>query len=295
MLDAFGRVKGGRGQAFSIMAEAGVGKSRLLYEFRKAVLNEDVTFLEGKCLSYSRGVAYHPIIDIYKSNFDIRDHDEDHRVKDKVKRGLKQFDLEEASIFPYLLELLSVKDSGIDQIPLSPEGKKDRMIETLIKIPLKASEIRPRILTFEDLHWIDKTSEEVLKYLLESISGARIFLIFTFRPKFVHTWGGKSYHSQVTLNRLSNRESLVMVNYLLGTEDIETDLEELILEKTEGVPFYIEEFVKSLKDIKAIERREDRYYLTKDIQDMAIPSTIQDVIMARVDSLSEGAKEVLQT
>jgi tetratricopeptide (TPR) repeat protein len=111
----------------------------------------------------------------------------------------------------------------------------------------------------------------------------------------VHTWGARSYHSQVNLNRLSNRESLAMVSYLLGTENLDKDLEELILEKTEGIPFFVEEFIKSLKDIKVIEKKDNRYHLIKEIQDVTIPSTIQDVIMARVDSLSGGAKEVLQT
>ena len=295
LLDGFERAKAGRGQAFSIMAEAGVGKSRLLYEFRKAVTNEDVTFLEGKCLSYSRGVTYHPIADLFKSNFDISEHDGDVRIKEKVRKGLKQLGVDEASSLPYLLELLSVKDSGIDQIHMSPEARKDRMMEAMRRIPLRGSEIRPLIMAIEDLHWMDRSSEEVLKYLLESISGARILLIFTYRSEFVHTWGGRSYHSQVTLNRLSNRESLAMVAHLLGTGDIDRGLEELILEKTEGVPFFIEEFIRSLKDLKIIERKNNRYHLTKDIQDLPIPATIQDVIMARVDSLPGGAKEVLQT
>jgi predicted ATPase len=142
---------------------------------------------------------------------------------------------------------------------------------------------------------MDKSSEDVLKYVLESIPGARVLLVFTYRPEFVHTWGGKSYHSQVTLNRLSNRESLAMVSHLLGTEDIDWDLEELVLEKTEGVPFFIEEFIKSLKDLKVIERKDKKYRLARDIQEVTIPSTIQDVIMARVDSLPESAKDVLQT
>ena len=295
LLDGFERTKQGRGQAFSIISEAGVGKSRLLYEFRKAVANEDATFLEGKCLSYSRNVIYHPVIDILKSNFDVNEGDSDSRIKAKVKKGLKMIGADEASNLPYILELLSVEESGVDQIPMSPEARKDRMIETMIRISLKGSEISPLIMAVEDLHWIDNSSEDVLKYLLESISGARILLIFTYRPEFVHTWAGRSYHNQVNLNRLSNRESLSMVSHLLGTEDIDSDLENLILEKTEGIPFFIEEFLKSLKDLKMIERKDDRYYLTKDIQDLAIPSTIHDVIMARVDSLPERAKEVLQT
>jgi hypothetical protein len=118
LLDGFERCKGGRGQAFSIVSEAGVGKSRLLYEFRKAVTSADVLFLEGRCLSYSRGVAYHPIIDILKANFDIREDDGDSEIREKVKRGLKILGTDEASTLPYLLELFSVKESGIDKILL---------------------------------------------------------------------------------------------------------------------------------------------------------------------------------
>jgi len=295
LLDAFERAKAGRGQAISIMSEAGVGKSRLLYEFRKAVSSANVMFLEGRCLSYSRGVAYHPIIDILKANFDIREGDVDSEIKEKVKRGLKILGLDESLTLSYLLEVFSVKESGIDKIPLSPEARKDLIMEAFKLISLKGSEIRPLITAYEDLHWADKSSEEVLKYVLENIPGARVLMIFTYRPEFVHTWGGKSYHSQVNLNRLSNRESLTMVTNLLNTEDIDSDLEDLILEKTEGVPFFIEEFIKSLKDLRIIERKDKKYYLAKNIQDVTIPSTIQDVIMARVDSLPEAAKEVLQT
>jgi len=295
LLDGFERATGGRGQAFSIVSEAGVGKSRLLYEFRKAVANEDVTFLEGRCLSYSRGVAYHPIIDILKANFDIRETDGDSEIRGKVKRGLKILGADEVSILPYLLEFFSVKESSIEKMPLSPEARKDRIIEAINRITLKGSEKRPLILAYEDLHWVDRSSEDVLKYVLESIPGARVLMIFTYRPEFIHTWGAKSFHNQVTLNRLSNRESLMMVSHLLGTEELDKDLEEFILEKTEGVPFFIEELIKSLKDLKIIERKDNGYRITKDIKEMTIPATIQDVIMARVDTLPEGTKGLLQT
>ncbi len=295
LLDGFARAKAGRGQAFSIIAEAGVGKSRLLYEFRKSVINENVTFLEGKCLSYSRGVAYQPVVDILKSNFDIRERDGDSEIREKVTKGLKLLGTDELSTLPYLLEVLSVKDSGIEKMPMSLEARKDRIIEALKRIVLKGAEIRLLIMAIEDLHWIDKSSEEFFRDLLDSISGARVLLIFTYRPGFVHTWGGRSYHSQVNLNRLSNRESLAMVAHLFGTEDIDRELEELIIEKTEGVPFFIEEFVKSLKDLRMIGKKNNKYYLVREIQGMAIPSTIQDVVMARVDSLPEGAKELLKT
>jgi predicted ATPase len=240
-------------------------------------------------------VAYHPVIDILKANFDIHEGDGDFEIREKIKRDLKTLGADEISTLPYLLELLAVKDSGIDKIPMSPEERKNRIVEALKCIVLKGSEIRPLIMAYEDLHWIDKSSEDQLQHLLESIPGARVLLIFTYRPEFVHTWGAKSYHSQVNLNRLSNRESLIMVSHLLGTEELDRDLEEFILEKTEGVPFFIEELIKSLKDLKIIEKEDDRYRITKDVKEVTIPATVQDVIMARIDSLPEGTKGLLQT
>jgi class 3 adenylate cyclase/tetratricopeptide (TPR) repeat protein len=295
LLDGFERAKSGRGQAFSIVGEAGVGKSRLLYEFKKAIAQEDITFLEGRCLAYSKGEAYHPVIDMLKSNFNILEGEKDPDIRDKVKKGLKTMGVEETHTLPYLLELLSVRDSGIDAISMSPEARKDRIRESVKRIVLKGSEVRPLVMAFEDLQWLDKGSEELAKYMLDSIPAARVLLIFTYRPDYLHTWGGRSYHSQVTLNRLSNRESLAMVTNILGTENIDRKLEQLILEKTEGIPFFIEEFIKSLKDLGMIERKDIVYCLAKDIADIAIPSTIQDVVMARVDSLPEAAKAVLQT
>jgi class 3 adenylate cyclase/tetratricopeptide (TPR) repeat protein len=295
LLDVYARAKSGRGQAISIVADAGMGKSRLLYEFRKAIANEEVTFLEGKCLSYSQGVAYHSVIDLLKGNFDIRESDGDPEIRDKVKKNLKLLQIDETTTLPYFLELLSVKDSGIDRIPISPEGKRDQTLQALTRIVLKGAEIQPLILAVEDLHWIDRSSEDVLKELLEHIAGAKVLLIFTYRTEYVHTWGARSFHSQVTLNRLSNRETLAMVSYLLAAESVAENLQDLILEKTEGIPFFIEEFLKSLKDLQVIIRQDMVYALIKDPKDVTIPSTIQDVIMARVDALPEGAKEVLQT
>ncbi|MCF8025632.1 MAG: AAA family ATPase [Desulfobacteraceae bacterium] len=294
LMDAYERAKEGHGQAVSIIAEAGIGKSRLLYEFRKAVTHENNTFLEGKCLSYSRNLAYHPIVDILKANFDIQDSDVEQIIRKKVSQGLKSIGVDEADTLPYLLALLSVKDSGIDNIPMSPETRRDRTLQALKKIVLKGSEVRPLVMAVEDLHWMDKSSENVLKQLLESISGSAVMLIFTCRPEFVSAWSNRSYHSQITLNRLSNRESLAMASYLLHTTHIEKDIEELILSKTEGIPFFIEEFIKSLKEREIIQKDNGDYKLTRDFNAISTPSTIQDVIMARVDYLSEGAREVLR-
>ena len=295
LLEGFERAMDGHGQAFSIIAEAGVGKSRLLYEFRKAVSNEDITFFEGKCLSYSRGDAYHPIIDILKSTFSIMEDDSDVEIIAKSSKALKFLGADEALTLPYLLELLSVKDSGIDAIQMSPEAKKERTIDALNKVVLKYSEFRPWVMAIEDLHWIDKSSEDSFKHLLENVFDSKVFLIFTYRPEFVPAWSSKSYQSRINLNRLSNRETLMMVSHLLGTEKLDENLTNLILEKTEGIPFFSEEFVRSLIDLKIATRKNRVYCLAKNFQDMTIPSTIQDIIMARVDTLPKGAKDLLQT
>jgi class 3 adenylate cyclase/tetratricopeptide (TPR) repeat protein len=292
--DTFARAKEGRGQVFSIVSEAGLGKSRLLYEFRKAVSNEDIIFLEGKCLSYSKGVAYHPIIDILKASFKIKAEDEGNRARAKVQSTLKTLDITDTDSLSTLLDFLSVQDSGINKSILSPEAKRDRIINTLIRIIIKYSEIKPLVLAIEDLHWIDQSTEDYLKFLMESISGARVLLIFTYRPEFSPSWKSKSYHRQINLNLFSNQQSIEMVRNLLDADRIDAHLKDLILEKTEGVPFFIEEFVRSLKAIKIIEKIGNQYHLATLDQGLSVPSTIQEIIMARVDALPEGAKELLQ-
>jgi len=239
-------------------------------------------------------VAYHPVIDILKSTFDIIEDDRDRDIKMKVKKGLGILGVDETSMQPYLLELLSVKDSGIYKIQMSSEEKKNRFNEALKRIVFKSSEIRPLVMAIEDLHWIDKSSEEVLKDLLDNISGMRVFLLFTYRPEFIHTWGARSYHNQLNLNRLSNRESLMMASYHLGTEGLDKDLENLILEKTEGIPFFVEEFIKSLKDLEIVERKDNTCHLKKNISAITIPTSIQDVILSRVDKLTDATKKVIQ-
>lgn len=295
LLDSLERAKNGTGQAFSVIGEAGIGKSRFLYEFRKAISHEDITFLEGKSLSYGKGVPYHSISDVLKGNFDIREDDDDERVRRKVKKGLEILKANEESVLPFILELLGIKDPDADRLPLSFEGKKEKIFETIRQIILKGAQIRPLVIAIEDLHWADKSTAEVLKLLIEDAPGARILIIFTYRPEFVHTWGGRSYYNQITLNRLSNRESLLIAENLLGMDVVDPELHSLILSKTEGVPFFIEEFVKSLLSLDVIKNKDGKLLLDEDYQSVAIPSTIQDMIMARVDQLSDEAKDVLLT
>ena len=295
MLDCFKRTQAGQGQVLSIVSQAGVGKSRLLFEFRKAIANEDATFLEGHCYSYSRNVAYNPIIEMIKMNFAIEDTDSDKQIRRKVRDGLALFGADEPSTLPYLLELLSVRDSGIDKVNISREARKQLIIEAIKQIGLPSSKMRPLILAFEDAHWVDPSTWDVAMNFLEVFTRMRILFIFTYRPDFMNIWERKPYHSRIVLNRLSNRESLRMVAHLLNTEKIQPELEALILEKTEGVPFFIEEFVRSLLDLKLITQHNGAYGLVSQECTPVIPSTIQEVIMARVDVLPKETRTLLRT
>ena len=169
------------------------------------------------------------------------------------------------------------------------------MQEALQRILIKGSEMRPLVIAIEDLHWLDRSSEEMLKYLIDSIPGSRIMSIFTFRPEYLPPWGGKTFHRQLMLQRLSKEDTRKMSSSLLDAPEMDQSLEELLLEKSEGIPFFLEEFVKSLKNLNLIETLGSICGISKTVREMTVPSTIQEVILARVDSLPPGAKQVLQT
>jgi predicted ATPase len=288
----FEQCRAGEGQVFSIVGEAGIGKSRLLYEFRKSLANENVTFLEGNCHPHGKEMPYYPLIDVLRLNFHIETGDKDFQIKEKVRNGLRVLGVDEASYLPYLLELLLVEDSGIEKIAAGHEATKNGIIQSLKLVVLKGAELRPVVLAVEDWHWSDKTSEEASEHLLRSIGSARVLLIFSYRP-LVNNWNAIPYHSQVTLNGLSNRDTLIMTADLLGTKKLDRDLKELVLQNTRGVPFFVEEFIGFLNNLKIVEKKGGTCHLTRDVKEMPIPFTIQDVIMSRVNSLPASAREVL--
>jgi predicted ATPase/class 3 adenylate cyclase len=296
--DCLERARKEKGQAVSIVAEAGMGKSRLLYELRKSLANEDVTFLEGRCVSYGQNIPYLPVIDVLKDNFRIQADDGPRQIHAKIKRGWKQIapDADQAvnETLPYLLELFSV-ENGFDALKnIDPDIKRHKTFEVLKELCLKGSRVRPLVIVFEDLHWIDRTTEDTIKLLIENIPGARILLLLTFRSNYIPPWGGKTYYSQLTLNRLANSESLNMIHALLDVQETAEDLGGLILEKSEGVPFFIEEYTKSLQESGSVTKTDGRCHLSADLSSFSIPETLHDLLMSRVDKLPEGAKEILQ-
>jgi class 3 adenylate cyclase/tetratricopeptide (TPR) repeat protein len=294
--DCYERAKSGRGQVFSIVGEAGLGKSRLVYEFQQALAGEQVTFLEGRCAPYATAVPYFPIIDILRQNFGIEPGDTGENAAGKINRQLERLGLRIDDAFPYLRELLSVEPlARQDDIAkgLPPEVLRQRTFEAIRTLTLRAAELRPVVILIEDLHWCDKASNEFNRFLLEHIAGARVLLLFTYRPEFAPTWPGKSYVSAVTLARMSNREAYQMLTGLLAGAAIEERLAEMIIDKSDGVPFFIEELVKSLREASTIGRRDGRWTLLRETE-LHVPDTIDELLSTRIDRLPDAAKRVLQ-
>ena len=281
--DLLRRAAAGEGQVAGIAAEPGMGKSRLVYEFRRGLKGARVTYLEGRCLSYGGAVPYLPILDVLRHNCGLVESDGGEAVLEKVRHGLREVGMEPADWAPCLLLLLGVKEGTKPLAALTPEATKARTFETLRQMALRGSQRRPIIFVIEDLHWIDETSEEYLASLVESVARAPILLLCTYRPGYRPPWIAHSYATQISLPRLDPRDSLGVVQSVLQTEQVPGPLAEVILAKAEGNPFFLEELARAVAehdDFRA---------------ELAVPDTVQGVLMARVDRLPEAARRLLQT
>ena len=277
------QVEGGHGQVVGVVGEAGVGKSRLLYEFRQRLAGKRMTYLEGRCLSYGSAMPYHPIIDIIRHNCGIADTDDAALIREKVHFGLQEVGVDPEDAAPYLLQLMGVKEGTERLTALSPEAIKTRTFATLRQMSLNGSRQRTLIFEVEDLHWIDKTSEEYLASLVESLPGTAILLLCTYRPGYRPSWLEKSYATQLALHPLPPQDSHAVVASTLQRAQVPETLTQLILAKAEGNPFFLEELTRAV-----LERADV-------LADVAVPDTIQGVLMARIDRLPEDTKRLLQT
>jgi class 3 adenylate cyclase/DNA-binding CsgD family transcriptional regulator len=290
----FDLAQGGRGQAVSIIGDAGLGKSRLLYEFRQTLADLGAIWLDGRCHPYGAALAYLPVIDLLKQYFQIDASDRDEDIQRKVYDGLAPLGTALQATAPYLLRLLAVAMEGGMLAEASPEAVKHQTFEALLGLVGESAAHRPLVLAIEDLHWADTTSAEFLTFLLEHMAGSRVLLVCTYRPDFASLWSRKSYHSVVTLPPLAPTEGYQILTALLGTAHIQDELAALILDKADGVPFFLEELVKALQETGAIAQYEGQWRLTAQPTGMPVPNTVEEVLMARIDRLAEGAKSVLQ-
>lgn len=288
----FDLAKDGRGQAISIIGDAGLGKSHLLYECRQLFAGTNLTWLDGRCGPYGTALAYLPLIDVLKQHFRIDASDSDTDIRDKVHRRLEAFNLDVDSTAPYLLHVLATEGSMLPG--MSPEAIKYRIFEALQALVIETANQQPLVIAIEDLHWVDTITAEFLTFLLDHIAGARVLLVCTYRPDFTSAWSGKSYHSVVTLTRLGLQDSYRMLASLLDMLPIQDEVVRLVLDKAEGIPFFLEELVHSWRETGAITQHEGTWQFAVKDAPLQVPDTVHEVLMARIDRLPEAAKRVLQ-
>jgi predicted ATPase len=265
-----------------VVAEAGGGKSRLLYEFRQRLQDKRVTYLEGRCLSYGSTIPYHPIIDLVRQHCAITEGDTAETMREKVRCALQEVGMDTEDSAPYFLQLLGVKEGTESIAAFTPEAIRTRTFETLRQMSLKGSQQHPLIMEIEDLHWIDKTSEEYVASLVESLPGAAILLLTTYRPGYQPSWLAKSYATQLSLPSLAPQEAETVVRSTREQTTLPAHLEQTIIEKSQGNPFFLEELTRAVVEQRALHA------------EVTVPDTIHGVLSARIDRLPGEHKQLLQ-
>ena len=294
LMEAFEKVRSKSGQIVGVVGEAGVGKSRLLLEFKNQLSKGEFTCLEGRCIQYGGSMVYLPILDILRSYLEIKEGDRDFLVKKKMKEKILHLDGNLQGVLPPFQELLSLEVEDEAYKKLEPMKKREKVFEGLRDLLVRESQNKPIILAVEDLHWVDRTSEEFLGYLIEWLANARILLILLYRPEYTHAWGSKSYYTKIGLDQLSIRTSAELVHSILEGGEVVPEIRELILSRSAGNPLFMEEFTHTLLENGSIERKDKQYVLSKMASEIQVPDTIQGIIAARMDRLEDNLKRTMQ-
>ncbi|HZS33226.1 MAG TPA: AAA family ATPase, partial [Methylomirabilota bacterium] len=289
--EAFERAREGRGAVVGIVAEAGAGKSRLLYEFRREIA-DDALYVEARCISYGQAIPFLPVVEMLRRGLRIGEQDRGDAVREAVERRLRTLGLEERFV-PFLLALLGVApDDALAGV--AAEAKRRYTFEALRQLTLAGSARRPIVFAIEDLHWIDPLSQDFLRYLAEHTTRAAVLMLVTHRPGYTPPWADRSYYSQLALAPLARGESERVVEHVVGVA-LPVEVKTLICEKAEGNPFYLEEVTRSFLDRGILQRRDGGYALQRPVTAQDLPDTVQGVVMARIDRLAEARKRTIQT
>jgi len=294
LMEVYEKARSGTGQVVGIVGEAGVGKSRLLLEFRNRTIQDQYKYLEGRCLHYGGSMAYLPILDILRSYFEIKEGEREYVIKKKMKEKILLLDQKLEYTLPSFHDLLSLKVDDEEYLKLKPQVKREKTFEAIRDLFSRESQNRPLILTVEDHHWIDKTSEEFLDYLIGWLANARMMLILLYRPEYTHQWGSKSCYSKIGLTQLTTKSSAELVQAMLEDGEVAPELKELVIGRAGGNPLFMEEFTGSLLENGSIEKQDKKYVLTKKISEIQVPDTIQGIIAARIDRVEESLKRIMQ-
>ena len=284
----------GAGQIVAVVAEPGVGKSRLFFEFKGEVQSEWTVF-EAFSVSHGKGSAYLPIVELLHGYFEITGEDSVPARREKVTAKVRALDPDLESGLPYLHALLEIAENNDRLAGMDAKLRTSRTLDAVTRLLLTESINRPLLLMVEDLHWLDDESHALLDRVADLISGSRMLLLVSYRPEYALRWGDKAWCSRLRLESLGEGSADEMLSAILGDTQALVQLKELIVKTTGGVPFFMEETVQALFDEGALKRQNGTVKLVRPLGSLKIPPTVQAILAARIDRLHNDEKNLLQT
>jgi len=287
-----GQAGAGRGQVVAIVGEAGVGKSRLTYEFTHSHRVQDWLILEASSVSYGKATSYLPVIDLLKGYFKIGDRDDHREMRAKVLGRVLGLDRALEPLLPPLLALLDVPVEDAAWQNLDPPQRRQRTLDAVKRLLLRESQVQPLLVVFEDLHWVDGETQALLDSLVESLGSARLLLLVNYRPEYEHRWGSKTAYPQLRLDSLPAESAAELLAALLGPDPGLAPLTQMLVKR--GNPFFLEETVRTLVETGALAGARGAYRLTRPVDALQVPATVQTILAARIDRLPPEEKRLLQ-
>jgi class 3 adenylate cyclase/tetratricopeptide (TPR) repeat protein len=292
---ALAQAQAGHGQVVALVGEAGVGKSRLVHEVLHSHRTQGWRVLESASVSYGKATPYFPVLDLLKRYCLIDDGDAARTIRARVTGQVLTLDETLQDTLPALLALLDVLPDDSPFGHLDPPQRRQRTLEALRRVLLRESQVQPLLLVFEDLHWIDSETQALLDRLIESLPTAHLLLLVNYRPEYHHGWGGKTFYTQLRLDPLPPASAEAFLAGLLGDDLSLAPLLPLLMARTAGNPFFLEESVRTLVETAALVGTPGAYRLDAPLQSMSAPATVQAVLAARIDRLAPEEKGLLQT
>jgi class 3 adenylate cyclase len=282
----------GRGQVVALVGEAGVGKSRLVHEFTHSHRIQDWLILEAPSVSYGKATSYLPVIDLLKGYFKIGDRDDHREMRAKVFGRVLGLDRGLEPLLSPLLALLDVPIEDAAWQTLDPPQRRQRMLDAVKRLLLRECQVQPLLVVFEDLHWVDGETKALLDSVVESLGSARLLLLVNYRPEYTHRWGSKTAYSQLRLDSLPAESAAELLAALLGPDPGLAPLTQMLVKR--GNPFFLEETVRTLVESGALAGERGAYRLTRPVEALQVPATVQTILAARIDRLPAEEKRLLQ-
>jgi class 3 adenylate cyclase len=283
------------GQAVALVGEDGVGKSRLVYEVVHSHHAQGWRVLESASVSYGKATPYFPVIDLLRRYCHVDDGDDARTIRAKVTGQVLTLDEALQETLPALLALLDALPADSPFTRLDPPQRRQRTLDALKRVLLRESQVQPLLLVFEDLQWIDAETQAWLDSLVESLPTACLLLLVNYRPEYQHAWGSKTYYTQLRLDPLPPASADEFLQALLGDDPSLEPLKRLLIARTEGNPFFLEESVRTLVEIGVLGGQPGSYRLAKPLDSLQVPATVHAVLAARIDRLPAEEKRLLQT